>query len=105
MFPYKVHRPLLSWVLRIKLISISAHYKRTKLQLMPNIINIQNRGDRKKKKEERKERKERKNKEKASRMTDMVQKKKEISQNSHNMARFKQTELLTGKWNSTGGNF
>ena len=38
-------------------------------------------------------------------MTDMVHKKKEISRNSYNMARFKQTPLLTGKWNPTGGNF
>jgi hypothetical protein len=68
---------------------------------MPNIINIQNRVDRKKKKKE----KMRKNKEKARRMTDMVQKNKEISQNSHNMARFKQTALVTGKWNPPGGNF
>jgi hypothetical protein len=68
---------------------------------MPNIINNQNREDRKKENKEKK----RKNKEEASCMIDMVQKKKEISQNSHNMARFKKTALLTGKWNPTEGNF
>ena len=68
---------------------------------MPNIINIQNREDGKKKKE----REKRKNKEKVSQMTDMVQKKKKISQNSHNMARFEQTALLTGKWSPSGRNF
>ena len=38
-------------------------------------------------------------------MTDMVQKKKEISQNSHNKSRFRQTALVTGKWNPAAGNF
>lgn len=38
-------------------------------------------------------------------MTDRGQKKKEISQNSHKIRRFKQTALVTGKWNPPGGNF